>query len=165
MAPAKIIYKPVLAKDVVKNDAVVYTIEGQSDDDERNQSSDEFIFDFEEAQESQHHLETMEISTGSFDDDDFTAHLYGWKDPWLPSGLLSLFIHTPTLIGAMVLTIEVLGVWFAIAPFASHLLLILGTARYMALASRKTRILESFRTRVFGSIVAMYVRPMASINV
>lgn len=158
MAPAKIIYKPVGAEDArTGGDVVVYTIEGQSDDDEGNKSTDEFILDDDDAPgSSNHHMEIMEISSGSFDED-FATHLFGWKDPWLPAGLLVLFIHTPTLIGAMVFTIQVLGVWFAITPFALHLLLVLGSARYMARTSRKTRDLESLRTRVYGSAVAMYV--------
>jgi hypothetical protein len=167
----RIIYKPVIKDDGgggggggSDDDAIFVTVDGQSGDDnndrsscERNGSTDEFIFD-DDDDDDDHHAphQAMEMSHGSFDDD-FTYHMFGWKDPWLPSVLLTLLIQTPGLLGTIYFVIHVLGVGFAALPFALHLLVRLLTSRYQAHASRKDEILGRFRTRVYGSVVAMYV--------
>jgi hypothetical protein len=165
----RIIYKPVVKDDGgggggSDDDAIFVTVEGQSGDDnndrtssERNGSTDEFIFDDDDDDDDDHAPhQVMEMSHGSFDDD-FTYHMFGWKDPWLPSVLLTLLIQTPGLLGTIYFAIHVLGVGFAALPFALHLLIRLLTSRYQAHASRKDEILGRFRTRVYGSVVAMYV--------
>jgi hypothetical protein len=37
----------------------------------------------------------MDISAYSLSDDDLSEQLFGWKDPWLPSILISLTLTTP----------------------------------------------------------------------
>jgi hypothetical protein len=169
----RIIYKPVVKDDggsgggSSDDDAIFITVEGhhQSGDDnndrcssERNGSTDEFIFDNDDDDDVNHapQHQAMEMSHGSFDDD-FTYHVFGWKDPWLPSVLITLLIQTPGLWGTIYFAVHVLGVGFAALPFVLHLLVRLLTSRYQAHASRKDEILGRFRTRVYGSVVAMYV--------
>jgi hypothetical protein len=92
----------------------------------------------------------------SFDNEEhFTIHMFGWKDPWLPSVGITLCLETPLLLGAIYCTIHVLGVWFAAVPFSLHLLVRLLTTRYQAHAARRDEILGRFRTRMYGSVMAV----------
>jgi hypothetical protein len=95
----------------------------------------------------------MDISAYSFSDDDLSEQLFGWKDPWLPSILISLTLTTPILLGNAFLFYTLTGAAFFATPFLLHWTLIICTARH--LVSAKLTNLNSTASRIFSSVVSL----------
>ena len=155
----KVIYKPVSGGEQRNESSVVFTIDESADEASGSHhslgssgSADDIDDDLMIQQFSSNgNLQHMEISN-SFDDD-FTEHMFGFKDPWLPSVLITLGISTPLLTWNAYFFANLVGTFMVTIPFVFHLLVLLWTAKYLVNCSRLSD-LQSPRTRLATSVIA-----------